>query len=361
MLIRFELRKLYRNLLFLCSAAAVIFISSFFLYIQFSGGYVYVDTEGNRDAYNGFRKVSYDRQVSSEYEGRVIDDDFLLDVQKKEVAYLYDPEEHPIVETSLYNYYHHLLPDTEIHMGELTKKSKEIFGDDPPVYLYTENWRQILNALSKVQTIAAAVLILITAKAYSDEYSQKTFVISSASRLGRKRAALNKLTASYVLAVTVYIIAAIFTIVIFGVVFGFDNLGADIRVVSSGAYISMRNGMTCVNLLSMELLTGIVSTVTCVSLGLLFSSLMSNTLLGAAIAELICLFPLIFRFDSLESEMFRRINILWPTNMTLLPLNDWNSYGFSLPVFGLSGLICAAVITVCSSAAVFFYTRHRIR
>ncbi|MBQ7720887.1 MAG: hypothetical protein IJT56_09920 [Clostridia bacterium] len=215
MLVRLEMRKLYRNALFLCCATAVIFISSFFLYLQLSEGYVYVDIDGNRDSYSGLRKVKYDRLVSSAYEGRVIDDDFLLDVQAKEVAFLYDPDEHPIVETSLYNYYGSLIPDAETHMGELSKNSKEIFGDDPPIYKYTENWHKILNALSNIQTMTAAALILITAKTYSDEYSQKTFVISSASRFGRKRTAINKLLASYATAATVYIIAALFTIIIF--------------------------------------------------------------------------------------------------------------------------------------------------
>ena len=359
MIYKYELLKMVKNKLYIVGLCVVLILSALMLHAQYSEGYSFQYGDGTEAHYYGADYLRFNREVSADYDGRVVNDDFLLDVQAFSVEFTLDPTAPIIYGTSLSRFYENLYSVPE-YIGTLPYSATEIFGEDLPVYYYTENWNCILNAVCNMTLPLLFFAVLCTAGVFCGEYASGAFCVTSVTKHGRGGHARAKLLAVLTAVSAAFCIVMLVTGVMFGAVWGFDNCLTDIRVLPHGAFVSMPAGIPCIALLFVLLLFSYVSVMLAAAAAALLSSVCRNAYAALALSAAAVFLPELCQMDRFPGKFFPNVYLLWPSNLYRVPMNDWFSYECSLPVF-VWLVILAAVVPGLGFLSARRYQHHKMK
>ncbi len=359
MLFTLEIKKIVKQNVFLFASCIMLLLLFWMAYAQYANGIIYEDIHGNQTPLYGIDFIDHDKQASSNFNGRAVDTDFLLEVQAYSWAFLEDASVERIAGTSLSAFYRKFDTDTVTVMGELDLNPQDVFGEALPVYYYTENWYRITSAVANITTVFLFFTVILSAQVFCQEYMSGAFLSVSPTKNGRHTLAYTKIAAALTVISVSFFITVLLTVLLFGSIFGFEHAGADIRVFANGAYFGMPAGVSCVVLLCVEILFCYCAVV-CVCAASLFFSAWCQTVYAALIAAPLVLFlPNICQINRLPMRWTAILYNVWPSNFLYLPTSDWYRQALGLPMFAWIPVYLLIVCILLWGAAQL-WTRHHI-
>lgn len=127
--------------------------------------------------FKGKELISRNKEIADSFSGKVMDDLFF---EEFDTAVLRSIEsdakgnfdaKRSLQMSSLYQLYG-LLHTTEYEsLGVKSTDMTSVFGDDKPIFYYTDNWKVMRNIMSSVQLLLIFVGCIIAAPMFSKEYS----------------------------------------------------------------------------------------------------------------------------------------------------------------------------------------------
>ena len=202
--------------------------------------------------------------------------------------------------------------------------------------------------------------MILSSSVFSGEYASGMTPILHPAKFGRHAFAHAKLAALLLLLSAVFFAVTAAVCVTVGALWGFENPGADIRVITSAAYVTMANPISCAALILLQTLVGFSAVVTTASVCAVVSALVKSPYAAMIIGAGILFFSRIFPMENIISRGALRVLTLLPLNQPQLLSSSWELFDYSVwiaaAVAASSAVIAAAALMLCSKV----YANHRI-
>lgn len=316
--------------------------------------------------FKGSEYIERNKEIADSFSGRMMDDDFFMDFDTAVLRSIESDEngnfnaKGSLQMSSLYQFYGALRTDEYLSLGVLSTDMDSVFGDNKPIFYYTDNWKVMRNIISSIQLIIIFTGGIIASPLFSKEYSDGMTQIIHTMHHGRRKFALVKFASAFIQITLLYVVIIGIIVISVGAIWGFHNPAADIRVMTDAAYISMNEPISCAQLILFQIFVGYFAAVAVTAVGVLFSSAINRTNVTLVSCFAFIILPALLPVGKIDSETVKKFVTLMPVNSINLLTPNWAVHDYNTDVIWLYGAVVLLLTIICCVMSAYFYVRHKI-
>ena len=202
-MLKFEIKKLF-NIYSLIGIAFVLLLTVVQIYMQYNAG-ISIGLVNSSYHFKGRELIDRNREIADSFSGKVMDDQFFAEF---DAAVLRSIESDgngnfnakgSLQMSSLYQLYGKLRTSEYESLGVAATDMDSVFGNDKPVFYYTDNWKVMRSIISSVQLLLIFAGCIIAAPLFSKEYADGMTQIIHTMPNGKFKFAYIKIAAAFIL------------------------------------------------------------------------------------------------------------------------------------------------------------------
>lgn len=359
-LIYFELRKLLQRRLVLVALLLFLLINLFLLISAVNEQYTY-DPVSGQQAYN-LAAIQLDKDISARY-GNVLTDaavqQMLSDFQPTaemltriggiHVAYIRQNSMQTAVQ------YHFANADGSWNGQTVAQQ----FGTEPLAIGYVTGWLSFSRCFIKILLMLAALLLILLAPIFSGEYNGMDQLLLT-TRYGRSKCSLAKITAAFLLTLTLTAAVLACNLLLAHLVLGSDGL--DCSILFSGISFSEQSipyNITCRTMLRYQILLTFTAVFMLTGMVLLLSALSKTPFVTLITAAGLLVLPILLPVQE-TSSLYRFIALLPLYQiqfLSLMSLQQWSN-GLLYAILAIPTSVFTAIVgTILANRQ---FSRHQV-
>jgi len=362
-MINYEIKK--HSIYILLGTIIIVFLTI----IQIGMNYSYSITISIMDSeytFSGSEYINRNKEIIDKFSGKIMDDGFFKEFDTAVLKSIQSDEngkfdaKKSLQMSSLYRLYGMMRTNEYESLGTAATDMDAVFGDNKPIFYYTDNWRIMRSVMSAVQLLLIFVGTVLAAPLFSKEYSDSITQIIHTMHNGRRRFAITKFAAIFILLTLLYVVVIGGTILSVGILWGFDNPGADIRCMTDASFTAMDKPMSCVVMILLQFIIGYAAMLMMTAITIVLSSLINKTTVTLIIGFAAAALPKLIPLESVGSAAVQKAASLMPINFAGFLTSGWGLFDHGVGIIYLTGVIVVVFAIVCCILASIFYINHKI-
>lgn len=295
----------------------LILITVYFFFFQFQYSSIFYNYDtGAMDTVSGFEEIEQRKETASIFEGELAQNTLTLMQQTIDAAKRETSGKDENTQFSAIHVYRDQAAILEYltNMDGSQKSLEEAYKNEQPIVLgYCDGWDKIISGMGSILAVFMCLFIVISlSPVFAEEYAYHTDSVIYAARYGKTKLVKAKIIASLEIMICIYAIFLLFTVVLYGAVYGLQ--GGTVSIQSSLHFASSAYHLTFLQLFGISVVLNIIGMIALATITLFLSAQMSSPVTALILSCFVCFMPVLFDFND-TAPMLQKVQEICPIFM----------------------------------------------